>query len=378
MSSLPCAFFDFETRSTCDIKKTGSWRYSLDPSTEPLCLAFRLPHWEEGVTGIWSPAFPEADIDEYADWELLGELFDWIRDGNLIAAFNAWFERGIYNNIMIPSGWPKIDHKYWRCTAAQCAALALPRSLDKVAIALGLPVQKDSVGSTLMKKMTKPRRPKKAELEAWAWEHCDKPMPTLWHMSQEMLDRLCDYCRMDVLTEEAVGNAIPELPPEEVELYLLDQKINERGIGLDREGIECAMELMAHEIKAGNKELVKLTAGKVGRVSQKARLKVWLEEAGLPLENMQKATLDALDPATLSPTVARVVELVQTLGGASTKKYPAMLEWICPDDRAHGALLYHGASTGRWAGKGIQPHNFPRGTFKHFDMEAAWQVLKSA
>ena len=53
----PKATIDFETRSACSIKDCGSWRYSLDPTTEVMCLAFRLPHWEEGRTALWHPAF---------------------------------------------------------------------------------------------------------------------------------------------------------------------------------------------------------------------------------------------------------------------------------------------------------------------------------
>ncbi len=136
-NSSPC-FVDFETRSACSLKKSGSWRYSQDPSTEVLCLAWRLPRWPAGEVGLWHPAFPSLEIVEGCEGKhQLAELFHWILDGGLVEAHNAWFERGIWVNIMVPRwGWPAVDSDQWRCSAAKAAALALPRNLDKAAHAV--------------------------------------------------------------------------------------------------------------------------------------------------------------------------------------------------------------------------------------------------
>lgn len=78
----------------------------------------------------------------------------------------------------------------------------------------------------------------------------------------------------------------------------------------------------------------------------------------------------------MTPKARRGLELMQALGKSSTAKYETMQAWLCEDNRVHGGILYHGASTGRWTGKGVQPHNFPKGTIKSFDMEEAWLILK--
>src|SRR5574338_1730790 len=138
MRQIPHATIDFETRSACSIKHCGSWRYSLDPTTEILCLAFRLPYWPEERVDLWHPAFPSVGLDEPLEvWDALVELFDWIEGDGVVEAHNAWFERGIWRNILNPKfGFPHIPDTSWRCSAAKAAAYALPRSLEMAGLAL--------------------------------------------------------------------------------------------------------------------------------------------------------------------------------------------------------------------------------------------------
>lgn len=387
-------------------------------------MAYRLPYWPAGRTGLWHPAFPQFGIDEGESFDDLYELFQWIDDGGLIEAHNAWFERGIWSNITGPRfGWPAIRHEQWRCSAAKAAAHALPRALGDAIDALGLSVRKDDEGAKVMKKMAKPRNPLQSERRAWGVAHAGcmacagkgkvpgvnpdtgrkklvpcsacggfgydiraelPAMPILYHESPELLVRLFDYCRIDVLAEEALSERIPDLSADETEMYLLDQRVNERGFQLDAEAIDVALDLVDGEFAELNAELAELTGGKVLKATQRARMIAWFDEQGLELEDTQAATIDAILEGTslhpahqrpLTPVVKRALELVRTLGRSSTAKYEAMRNWICPDSRVHGGLLYHGASTGRWTGAGVQPHNFPRGLIK--DQDTLWFLLKS-
>lgn len=380
------ATVDFESRSACDIRVHGSWRYSLDPTTEPLCLAFRLPHWKSGRTALWHPAFPALGITE-SDTPELRDLFNWTTNGKPVEAHNAFFERGIWTNVMGPQyGWPRVPPTAWRCSAAKAAAHALPRALSDAIVALGLRVTKDLAGQKLMKKLSKPRKPRKAELEGWL----AAGRPTLWWESKPWFQILWDYCRQDVLAEECLSQAIPDLPPNEVALYLLDQAINERGVRLDQSAIDTALTLITEETAHLNGEIAEITEGFVTAVTQRQRLTIWLASEGLTLDNTQKQTIEEiLDVApedemppwvcstgSLTPPVRRALEILRELGKSSTAKYEKMRAWVCPDERVHGSLLYHGASTGRWSGAGIQPQNFPKGTYKDWDMQDAWLYLQ--
>src|SRR6476646_2615294 len=102
----PRATADFETRSAVSLRTAGTWRYSIDPSTDILCLAFRLPHWAPGRTALWHPAFPTLGILEPEDYSDCAEFVEWIQQGGLVEAHNVWFERCIWTNILTPRyGW---------------------------------------------------------------------------------------------------------------------------------------------------------------------------------------------------------------------------------------------------------------------------------
>lgn len=388
LRKLPRATIDFETRSTVSLKAVGTWQYSIHPKTEVLCLVFRLPHWPSAVTSYWHPEFPVCDIQETYEANKLAELFDWITSGKIVEAHGAWFERCIWKNIMVARyGFPDIDQSQWRCSAAQAAVVSYPRGLDVALKAANLALRKDAEGSKVMKKMTKPRKPRKAEREAWALAHGSAPHPTLYWESQELLDKLLAYCRQDVLAEEGLSYVLPDLSASETELYLLDQRINERGFQLDRDAVTAALSLLAKETAKLNAELSILTKGKVHKATQRDRMLMWLEEdEGLSLPNTTADTLDdwLASDEPMTPAARRGIEIMRTLGRSSTAKYQSMKNWMSKKDaRVRGGLLFHGASTGRWTGSGVQPHNFPKGTLKEdsepnkkIDIERLWRILK--
>lgn len=415
------ATIDYETRSVCSLRDCGSWKYSLDSTTEILCLAFRLPHWLPNRVKLWHPAFPSVGLTETGA-EYLPELFTWIANGGLVEAHNIAFESAIWQNISTPRyGWPAIPTEQLRCSAAKAAAHSLPRGLDAAAAALGLDIRKDVVGNVMMKKMTNPRKPLTKERIAWGVEHarcvvcggkgkvpginpdtgrrklepcvpCNglgysyttdtplPPMPTLYHESLDQLTTLFAYCKQDVLVEEAVSHALPDLSSDETHIFILDRRINERGFQLDREAVETALRLIDDEFTELNAELATLTQGAVTKASQRAKMLVWFAENGLDLPDTQAATIENALSTPHPLVVQRGLELMQLLGKSSVAKYETMADWMCPDGRVREGLLYHGASTGRFTGKGVQPHNFPRGSLSKellSDPDLIWSVLKS-
>src|ERR1035437_2829413 len=334
-----------------------------------------MPSWPEGRVELWHPAFPHLNIPESDDSEALYELLEWISDGGLVEAHNAWFERSLWTNILVPKyGFCSIGNLEWRDSAAKAAAHALPRSLEDAVEALGLDEHKDVAGHKLMLKMSKPRKSRKAERALW--EKTGVPPPLLlWHESTELLSKLFAYCRQDVVVEAMLSAALPDLNVQESALYVLDQQINERGFQLDQEAVNTALALIASESQRLNTELCSLTQGKVKKATQRAQMLRWFEGKGLDLDDTQAATItEVLGSVNLSQNARRGLEILSTLGKSSTAKYEKMKDWMAPDGRVRGGLIYHGATTGRWSGSGVQPHNFPRGTIKN--QEALWRHLK--
>lgn len=373
--SEACAIIDFETRSPAQLSGKngcGPWVYSENPDTQVLCLAYKLPGKK---TKLWHRAHPKHGIKESKPPQ---DLFDWIEDGGLVEAHNAFFERAIWKNIMVARhGWPKIKHKQWRCTAARAAACSLPRALEAVAIVLNLDVKKDMEGNRIMQKCSRPRKPRKKEIEEfYLIRDEDEQMPILWNEELEDLEKTWDYCINDVETEAELADEIPELSAQELEIWQIDQEINERGIWCDRKMAEQALRLADMAVKELNRELKKITG--IPRASQRAKLREWLSvEYNVDLPDTKGETLDEIlddEDHGLPKKAFRVIEIIRTVNRTSTAKYKSMLIRMSKkDDRIRDLLMYHGAHTGRWSGKGIQPQNFVRGALK--DMEAACKEI---
>jgi DNA polymerase len=353
---------DFETRSEVDLKSAGVFNYAANSTTQILCAAWSLGTKSElrkAPVKCWSSAFKNSDSVQ--------ELVSYLLDPQVrIVAHNAQFERLIIRDVLSRrnAALKTLPFNRFHCTAAQAAALALPRNLEEACLALKLPVQKDVEGRRLILKYCKPRR-------------VTKNNPAKWHRKASDLRRLMEYCRNDVRAEIELFLTAPELPQKERETWLLDQKINDRGFMCDRELCEAAVELIYHEAVKLHAETRELTGGEVQSVAQVARTLAWLKSQGYVIPDLQAKTVaDILQSGKIEGKPKRLLEIRQELSRSSTKKYLAFLNQMSVgDDRARGTLLYHGASTGRWTARGLQPHNMPRPLVK--DLEWAVDTVKT-
>jgi DNA polymerase len=233
---------------------------------------------------------------------------------------------------------------------ARCAALAIPQGLDGAGKALNLKVAKDAEGRRLMLRMCKPKG-------------YGDDGTVLWHETPEQLARLDAYCARDVESEAALDAVIPPLSASEREVWILDQHINERGVMLDLPLIEKATAVAERCIGLADAKIRELTGGVVRKASETARLIAWLRDRQVPAKSIAKGEVDDLLVMTdlFSDPVAReVIELRRAAAKSSVAKYRAMERSTCSDSRSRGVLTYHGASTGRWAGRLWQPQNLPR------------------
>lgn len=377
---------DFESRSACDLKKHGGYLYSLHPTTQAMCLHYKLPG--EGRVRRWHMAHPQHLIAESPAPE---ELFAFVLAGGLVEAHNAFFEQCMWLNVMVARhGWPKVPPKQWRCSAAKASAAGLPRDLDGAVKAMGLPIEKDMPGNRLMKKMCKPRQPRKDEVVAWMeaegltgdyrklkakFTAANGP---LWHEEENDIYRLWDYCDTDVLAEEALSEAVPDLSPEELAIWQMDQAMNWRGARFDLDMADAALEMAKKWRDRLNDELEQMTG--VSSATKRGEVKKWLaEHEDLDLPDTAAATLEwYIANEDMSGRARRVCEIVMDVNRTSTRKYQAMLDKAARGDwRVRDLLMYHGAGTGRWSGKGVQIHNFPARDLIVKDFDEACEAIKS-
>ena len=341
---------DFETRSRCELKDRGVYVYSLDPSTDILCAAVKL---NDEPSKIYQTPVLKGLLKNTHGLPLINkkELETLIEEADEIHAHNAQFERIMWHNVMRRYGFNKIPDEKWRCTAAKAAYHSLPRALDWVTKALDLAQKKDMTGYKVMMKMCKPT-PKGN-----------------WNEAASDFLTLLQYCLQDVEAEYQLDKRLPDLPAFEQAVWNLDQKINDRGVAVDIPAVENLIFKVQYKEEDLLKKFQELTGGKVNSAKQVKATLGWLQDNGLTLENLQKETIKtALDTQTLTPEIKRLLEIRQSLGKSSVGKLKSMKNWACPDNRVRGSFLYHGASTGRWAGKGIQPHNYPRESYKDHDI----------
>ena len=177
----------------------------------------------------------------------------------------------------------------------------------------------------------------------------------------DRLNKLYEYCKTDVEAERLAEKKLYPLIPSEREVYLLDQRINDRGIGVDLETARLALGLVEQGASRLNARLVQITNGLVTSLSQRDKLVRWFASKGCHFPSLDKqGVTNALKDKTLPAEVREVLYLRQIGAKSSTKKLQAILNMADAEGRIHGNLLYHGASTGRFAGKGVQLQNLPR------------------
>jgi len=342
---------DLETRSPADLKKAGAYRYFEHPYTEILCASYAI---DDGPVQTW---FPGDHVPP--------DVARAVVNGCEISGWNVNFERQGWNWILGPKhGWlmPKIEQ--FRCTAAQAAAQALPRKLEKAAEVLNIPEQKDLGGYKLMMSMARPRKPRKGEpYQQYYWNEGD-------------IDRLATYCEQDVRVERAIRQKLQPLSDAEFQLWRFDQLINDRGIMLDLDLIDDMLAVVEQHMRKVNAQMAEITGGVVTACSQTERLKDWLGTHQQNVTSLAKGVIGEVMAREMPEQCHRALELWQEASRASVNKLKAALTCVGGDGRARGLLLFHGAHTGRWSGQLLQPQNLPRGSGTIGNIDLAINVIR--
>lgn len=349
---------DIETYSSVDIKETGAYAYVDAPEFEILLIAYKFNDEKEvtvidmhGLTGDGSIRGIAEEACTFLE-TCYPEFWKGLNDPEVIkTAFNANFERTAlakyFNRPMPP--------EQWKCTAVHAATLGLPRSLGDVGAALNLPQdkQKDKIGKSLIDYFCKPCKPtKKNNGRTRNYPEHDT----------EKWDLFKEYNRQDVIAEQAILERLKPYPitADEQELWNFDQRMNDRGIGLD---FDFAEGIIQHDAKYQAelfKEATELTG--LTNPNSPAQLKKWLSERlGFEVNSLTKDRVKELIANCTDEKAIRVLKIRQAMSKTSTAKYVAMEKAICNDGRLRGILQFYGANrTGRWAGRIVQVHNLPQ------------------
>ncbi len=355
---------DIETYSSIDLSKCGVYKYAEAEDFEILLFGYSVDGGEVFVVDLAAGEhIPQGVLDALTD----DTVTKW--------AFNAAFERVCLSRYLSDQGISLdpfhdnhplsqecaryLNPESWKCSMIWSAYLGLPLSLEGVGAVLGLEKQKLSEGKDLIRYFCVPCKPTKAN---------GGRTRNLYSHDAEKWERFKAYNVRDVEAEMQIQAKLEKYPvPDFVwEEYHIDQEINDRGIALDMTLVEQAI-AMDERSKVALTDTMK-TLTELDNPNSVVQMKQWLLENGLEMESLgKKEVAEVLK--TAPEHLKEVLSIRQQLAKSSVKKYQAMQNAACADNRARGMFQFYGANrSGRWAGRIIQLQNLYRNSMPDLDM----------
>jgi DNA polymerase len=335
-------WIDFETRSRCDLRSRGVYNYAQDISTEVLCMSYAF---DDDKVRTWLPEqpFPAAVRNHTGQ----------------IRAHNAAFERLVFWYVLQINF--KLEQFY--CTAAQARANCAPGSLEDVGRFAGASMRKDHRGSQLIRLLSIPQS--------------DGEFRT----DPDLMAEMVAYCEQDVRAMRAIAQAQRPLSEDELHDYHVNERINDRGVLLDRPLALAAVRYAEAEAVEIQQIVREVTQGAVTSV-RSPKMREWvlsrvgpeaLKLATVHKDGVEKLSIDknvranllalAEENADEVPSeVAEVIQCADDLWASSVAKFQRAAALADEEDcRVRGAFVFAGGSaTGRASSFGLQVHNFPR------------------
>lgn len=347
---------DIETFSDIDLGKCGVYRYTESPHFDILLFSYSV---DDGQIQL---------IDMASGEKLPEEIIKALMDPGIIkTAFNANFERVCLMAYLsrILDRVVYLDPISWRCSEVQAAMLGLPLHLEGVAKVLRLEERKMAEGKPLIRYFCMPCKPTAAN--GGRMRNLPSDAPEKWEMFKQ-------YNIRDVEVELEIRKKLEPYPIPETEqhLYVLDQKINDRGFQADMVFVMQAISCDRQFSVAATEKAYELTG--LENPNSVAQLKDWLADRGVEVESLSKKNVQELVSET-EGEVEEALKLRLLMAKTSVRKYEALERAVCKDSRVHGLLQFYGANrTGRWAGRLVQVQNLPQNHLK--DLELARELVK--
>jgi len=368
-------FLDSETRSTADLTAVSAYKYANDPSTEALAWGYAF---DDDPGQIWSPKWCWGNSTvSTPDAPFPSDLLDYVAEGGLVVAWNAFFDRWIWNAVMVPKYmWPPLKREQVLCGMAQAEANNLPAGLEKACKALGTKYKKDPAGTRLIQQLCI------GDKRTWNSATFETP---------SKMGHFRSYCISDVLSMREVFQHTRPLTMAEWSEYHASEEINDRGVMVDVPFARAAQTYAEAEFSDINGQLAELCDDIGMTVTNHLRKAKWLHDELWPDEELQelgsrpekvegkprysadRPTREAVQELLLQPehadlfdakhltNIVYFIELIEAGNSAAVRKFTAMVNQVMPDGRIRGQYAFNGAGqTGRFSSRGVQQHNMLR------------------
>ena len=313
----------------------GAAAYSEHPSAKLRSLAYDLKDGKG--KRLWIPGCT-----------LPYDLFEYIRQGGIICAWNSFFEFCIWKNVCVAKmGWPELPLHQLRDDAAKARAFSVPGRLEYAGVVLQSR-EKKSAGGRYIELFCLPQKPRK-----------NQPLIELDPMYHPEGVELYKYNLQDISAECSIASMLPDLMPFEEQVFLHNEYTNERGIQMDVATIENAIKIWEQAEEKYTRELQTITGGAVKTANEREKILGWLAGRGVTLPDLTADTVkEWVKKLPKDTSERRVLEIRSILGSAAVKKLYSMKHHTCNDGRVRGLFVHCGADrTGRWASYGVQFHN---------------------
>lgn len=294
----------------------------------------------------------------------------WVTDpAVLVCAHNSHFDRTVLRHV-----WPELcpPVERWRDTMVKALAHSLPGSLGDLCDILKVATDKakDKEGRQLVMLFCKPRPATSKVRRATRETH-----PVEWA-------KFVEYARLDIEAMREIDKKLPawNYQGSELDLWHLDQAINDRGVLMDTELAHAAIRAVERAQKVLAARTSDLTLGIVQAATQRdALLRHLVAAYGIDLPDMQQSTLERrISDPDLPAELRELLAIRLQASTTSTSKYKTLVKGVSSDGRLRGTLQFNGASrTGRWAGRLFQPQNLPRPVLKQDAIDQGIEALKS-
>ena len=368
MDEIKTISIDIETYSDVDLSKCGVYKYSESENFEILLFAYSI---NQGDVKVVDLALGEQIPTEIITALVDNKTFKWAYNANFERVCLSRYLSRYYPNIFTSYSIDEdtvndyLDPSSWRCSMIWSAYLGLPLSLAGVGAVLGLEEQKLKEGKELIKYFCVPCNPTKSN--GGRTRNLPEHDMDKWTLFKK-------YNKRDVEVEVSIQKRLQSYPVPDFlwNEYHLDQEINDRGIALDMKLVENAIAFDEIAKQDASNKLQELTS--IENPNSVIQMKEWLNNNGIEADSLGKKQVSEMIKDA-PEEIVKVLELRQQISKSSVKKYLAMKNAGCVDNRARGMFQFYGANrTGRWAGRIIQLQNLPQNHIE--DLKEARELVK--
>ena len=329
-------YIDIETTSGAKLARAGAYRYAEDDKFRILLFGYAVDDNPIHIVNL--------EQGESIPCEVLEAL----EDASVTKiAYDAQFERVCLSRFLGLPGNTYLCPEHWRCTKVWASYRGLPDSMKKLSDALGVHIAADPDVQTVLREkyIHDLRKGGNQSLESRE----DIPVA---------LQTLGQCIRQNLTVERALHAYLRKYPMPDTEWanYAIAQRINDRGVKLDRKLVSNAINCDNYFRGSTARRFKEITG--LDSVDSPAQFRHWLAANGVRADSVSKDAVTRLRKTTPLET-EEALRLWEILSRTVTRKYDSLGEAVCGDGRLRGLFRFCGHPLGRFSHPLIQLDNLP-------------------